>query len=605
MSNCDPLKLAEDFIGKLRDIAADAEGVLDGLPGSLEELLQCVAFGHATNSTQVLDDTDAFDFDALEDRVNLIFDSVSSSTDSLLNGPGAVNTDATQALAGATAAAGLWLLAKPADTFYGLARIRTERGIEAALAVEGVVQRAEAALEEFVRISEQLTGPEGEDLVRRARKLVEETCPEIAEIREQLAAIGSGVGATSDLAGALCGATSLQARLAVLIASLPRDVSAAVRLLEAADQLKTEVAVLDALTTEMNDSADVLEQFESSFEEGNYTTQTEQRIYEVMAEQFADVCEQIAALAAARRYAEMVALEPVIRDICAITIATLQSTPAERVNLVALSDNAEPFRQWTGSLKNTPRARSSDGPMEGIIGNLPNRIIEKSTELLFNVIEMEEVFADARRLQDIYLNAGLDFISTTQEFTDQLCTGALRKLLFKYGYDTLESLYAKGLFKDLPEALFRASTTAGRAIDCMRGLVEGSLGLLQPLTGEQRFALDIAADTMRVLENSTHLVARLAQEIDLKAPSPARVVNDVSDILEREITGALRDVGISLPEIPETEVSPDGFVSYVGDIVDLPAGIAKEADGFLKASTGAAIPAGYGKTAEGYLTATP
>lgn len=602
MSRCDPLALAEEFIGKLRGLTSDAEGVLDGLPNSLEELLQCVAFGHATNSTQVIDDTDAFDFDALESRVNQIFDSVSSSTAALDQ---RVNTPATEALAGASAAAGLWLLAKPADTFYGLARARTSKGIESALAVEGVVQRAEQALDDFTRISEQLTGPEGEDLVRRARKLVEETCPEIAEIRAQLLAISNGVASTSDLAANLCGATSLQARLLALIASLPSDVSAAVRLLESAQQLRDEIEVLDVLTKEMNDSADVIEQFESSFDEGNYTTQTEQRIYEAVAQQFADVCEQLAALAEARRFAEMVGLEPVIRDISSITIATLRTSPAERVAQVADHDAAEPFQQWNGTLGNVQRAKPGASAMEGLFGNLPGTIVDKSNELLLNVIEIEEVFADARRLTDIYLTAGVEFLSLTQEFTDQFCTGQLRKLLFKYGYDTLESLFAKGLFKDLPEALFRASTTAGQAIDCMRGLVEGSLGLLEPLTGEQRFALDAAADTMRVLENSTHLVARLAQEIDLKAPSPAAVVSEVSDLLEMEIKGALRDAGISLPEIPGTDVAPDGFVSFVGDIVDLPEGIVKEADGFLKATTGAAIPSGYGKTAEGYLTATP
>jgi len=603
MSRCDPLALAEEFIGKLRALESDAEKLLDGIPNTLEDLLQCIAFGTAGESTQVLDDTEAFDFDALKDRVDQIFDSVSSSTESLKEQY--VSTEATEALAAARATSGLWLLSNPANAFYGLAQARTERAMESALALEPVLLQGEEYIDELTRIADQLTGPEGEELVRRARLMVEETCPEIADIQVQLRAISDGVASTRDLAGSMCGATSLQQRLRVLIASLPSDVAATVRLYEAAREVEEQAKVLDVLTGEMNAAADSLEAWDAEFEAGSFSPQTEQRMYSALAQQFADVCEEVAALAEQRRYAEMVGLEPQIRDISAIAITTLDKSPESRIKAVRDHDARDGWNQWRGALSHAGRVQSSDSAMVGLFGSLPGAIVDKSDDLLLAVKDVEKVFADARRLQDIYLTAGSEFLGLTQEFVDQACTGALRKLLFKYGYDTLNDLYANGLFKDLPEALYRTATIAGEAVDCLRGLVDGSLGLLEPLTGEQRFAIEASADVMRVMENSAHLIARLGQELDLKAPSPGAVVAEVSDLLERELKGALRGVGISLPSIPSTEVEPDGFVSFVGDVVDLPAGIIKEASGFLKAESGAVIPDGYGKSPEGYLIATP
>jgi len=594
MTRCDPLALVEETLGKIRDLVEDAKGVLDGLPNTLEELLQCVTFGYATRSTGVLDprSLEAFDFDALSDRVKQILSSVSKNQDEILG-----------TYDDAAAATGTWLLADPGNTFYGLAIARTTTGLESAFGVETVIRSAEASLDELRRISDQLQGPEGEELLRRARRLVEEICPELASIGEELSAIGRGVGATRDLGRNLCGATSLQARLAALLASLPTDVAAAVRLFEVATSLKEDMEVLDVLTASMNEVADDITRFDEEIAAGSFLPQTEERVFSSVAEELAKVCEELNALSERRRYAEMVSLEPRIRDLAAIATVALASSPESRVTAIQQHAARDPFRQWKGSL--SFRAPPGNAAMNGIFGSLPGAIVDKSDQLLFATMDVENVFEDARRLRDVYITAGGEFLSLAQEFTDQVCTGALKRLLFKYGYDFLEKLYTRGLFGDLPEAIYRASTSVGRAVECLKGLTTGTIGLLTPLTGEQRFAIEAVTDTMRTLENATHLVARISREIDLHGPPPIGAINEIAAIIEREAKGALRGIGISLPPIADSQSTPDGFVRFLGNVRDLPEGIVSEADGFLRAETGAVIPDGYGRSPEGYLIASP
>lgn len=602
--SCSPLELAEDFIAKIRRLREDAETVLDGIPDTLEELLECISVGYADRTTAVLDDgaLEAYDYDSLKARVDQIFDAVTQNQADLADQ--FVSTPATNALAAATSAAGLWMLTDPANTFYGLAMERTEYSLETCFAIETAVGQAEEALEEFTRIADQLHGPEGEALLRQARLLIEEICPEVTSLTDALKAIALSVGSSRNLATATCGATSLQDRLRTLIEGIPFEIRPGSRLVQAAALLKERMDVVDQLTSELNTTSDRLVEFDEQIQAGSFAVQTEQAMFEALAEQLAEVCAEIASLAARRRYAEMVALQPRLREICGMTIVALQSTPEQRVTAIALHDARAPFKQWTDALRNTARVPAGSDAMEAVYGSLAGAIIEKADDLEKAVIEVEEVFDDARRMRDIYLTAGHEFLALTQEVVDQACAGALRRLLYKYGYEELEDLFAYGLFGNLPEATYRAATAAGKAIDCMRQLVTGTLALAEPLTGEQRFALENAVDTMRILEDSTHRIALLAQELDIQPPSPAAAINEVADVIEREVRGALRGIGSASPTISNTRVEPDGFVRFFGDLQNLPSGIVKAANGFLRAETGAPLPSGYGKTPEGYLIAT-
>ena len=599
--SCDPLALANGYIARIKEIQAQTERTFSAIPGTLADLTQCLAFGTADRASSVLDPDvigDAFSLDSLRRRVDTIFDSIETGIDQV--GDQLSDSDGSETADFASAVSGLWLSQDPANTFFGLASVRSENAVSDAQTLAPLILSAQAATDEAKAAIDTLSGPRGQELLAAARLYVEELCPEVAEIRAGLMEMSGIVGETGDLDKARCGVPSLDARLRALLARVPdagldevmRAVEALRRMREATNELETVKERLEAVQ-------DDLPAFEDNMAAGGYTTQTEQRLPRALSDQFAEICEQIAVLWERNRWAEIAALGPQLKEIAAIAIVTLEQSPTWRQDQITAHAAKEPFDEWTKTLRGAQKPASGAESMDRVEGSLAASIIGLSDDILFAVSDYEQYLTDLAEYGQVIQSGAEAFLGLADELIDQLCVGGLRVLLFEIGYEALEDLYAKGAFGDLPSAVYEFSTQAGRLISCVGDILNATDRLIP---GEQRFALERANDVLRVLEDADQQIAEIARELDgwMRVP-PLTNLNQIADALEIDITGGLRDLGIAVPEIPGTRLSTDGFVELLDDSLALPEGVIKDGAGFLRSELGAPIPEGYTRQPNGYL----
>lgn len=599
--SCDPLQLAEGYIARIREIQAQTERTFSAIPGTLGDLTQCLVFGTADRASSVLDPSvigDAFSLDSLKRRVDTIFDSVETGLDQVGDQVSEYSSQDTVNFAVATS--GLWLSQDPANTFFGLAAVRAERAAEDARKLAPLIETAQAASAAARTAIADLDGPQGQALLAAARLYVEEICPEVDLIRSELLEMSQQVAETRDLDRSRCGVPSLDARLRALLAKIPDvgmdQVMAAVeavrRMREVANELETVRGALGAVQDE-------IPAFEDNLAAGGYATQTEQRLPRALADQFAEICEQIAALAERDRWAEMAGLGPQLKEIAAIAIVTLEQSPEWRVQSVRAHAAKEPFDEWAGGLRGAQRPASGAEAMDRVEGSLAASIIGLSDDILFAVEDYEQYLTDLAEYGQVIQDGAEAFLGLVDELIDQACVGALRVLLFEVGFEVLEDLYARGLFRDLPAAVYELSTQSGRLIRCVGDVLNGVSAVVP---AEQRFALERANDVLRTLEDTDQQIAEVARELDgwLRQP-PLTHINQIADALEVDLKGGLRDIGVTVPGLPKTAVSSDGFVQLLDDAVALPEGIVKDTAGFLRAEVGVPIPEGYTRQPNGYL----
>lgn len=606
--SCDPLQLADTYIAQLKEIGAQVERVYARIPGTLADLTQCLVFGTAERAGGVLDPDvlREYDLDSLERRIEDIFDSVERGLDSV--GAEITAHGDSENVDFVAATSGLWISQDPAGTFYGLTAARTEGANEDVDELAILIEAGRAASTEARLAIDALSGPEGQSLLEAARLWTEEICPEVDLIEAELRALSDGIGRTQDLSGSSCDTQTLEERILALMARVPNvGLDRVINAVEAVRKMQETITDLQPIRERLNAVQTDLPDYEAQMEAGGFSTQTEQRLPRALADQFSEICEQIYALALKDRWAEMISLGPPLREIGAIAVTTLRQSPEWRVEQIRNHDAREDYGTWMDTL------RGAQGPdvdedtlMEGIIGDLPASIIDLSNDILFGINDYEQYLTDLEAYGQVIQTGALEFLGAVEQTLDIACTGALRVLLFELGYDELEKIYAKGLFGDLPGAVYQLATQTGRLIQCI-GDVLNSPARLVNLTGEQKLALERANDTLRTMEEIDHFVANVAREANNWGRNPpVATINEVAAVLERDLKGGLRNLGLVDREIPETKAAPDGFVQWTGANEDgLPEGVFLDANGYLQAHPGADLPLLYTRLPNGYVMLPP
>jgi hypothetical protein len=618
--NCDPLDLAQQYIGKIKTIQAEADRAFALIPGTLEDLTRCLAFGTAGRAGLLIDPDalEGYDADSLEKRVQSIFDAVETGLETV----GEVDTAHGRSgdVDFASATSGLWLSQDPANTFYGLAAARAEGAIEQAAQVPLLTAQAREAILQAQLAVAGLAGPEGQALLEAARLWTEEICPEVSAIVAELRAIADGVATSQDLTGSLCNGVTLEDRILALMARVPNaGLARVMAVIEATRKLEAIQETLTAVQTDLVSVQTDLPGFEAQLEAGGFSSQTEQRLPIAIAEQFADVCQRIAALAERNRWAEMVALGPELREIGAIAVTTLRQSPQWRVDQVKSHGLRDGHKAWMDELEDLDEQANGDTFISELWGDIPASIVGLSHDIDQLLVDYGEYLTEIETYAQVISSGATEFLGLASELLDVACVGALRALLFELGYDELSDLYAQGLFGEIPDAIYDLATNTGRLIKCVGGVLNGELCRI-PLSPGQQASLEIATDTLRTLEDADHEVARIARELDgFLREAPITWINEISAAIEDDLLGGLR--GQTLPPLPSaasivstfspinpcidgTSVDSDGFVKQINPDADLGRGVTTDANGYLISDPSAVIPPGYERLPNGYLKAT-
>lgn len=593
--SCDPFALATGYIQKLRSLEQEAEGFLDGVPHTLDDLLDCVLFGTSGRAGSV-DDLDALSLESLKGRLKTIFKAVEQGAEDT------VGISRTRDAAGTgLATSGLWMSLQPANTVYGLAILRTTQAIADARTASVLMVRGRQEVQSIRQSLATMSGPQRDELLALARAFQQDICPRISDIVAELYRMDAMVGSTRNLGEAYCEGHALLAKVRALLERVPKVGFAGVAsLLQAAARLDQVMKDLIPVQQRLKVAKVVLPAFEREFREGGFVPETEQRYFRALADELAKVCEEIDALASQRRFAEMVPLGPRVREVGLLIIDHVQRTPAQRLREVQEHAAAEPFRRMADRYRSMPTPRDGSELMDGIRNSIPAAIIQKSFDLEAKLAEIEDHFADVERFGQVIQSAGQEFIGLAQEVVNTACTGALRLLLQKIGYDTLEKLYAEGLFGQLPTAIFQAVTTANKLTACLREALEGAAMAL-PLPTGQKFALERAVDMLRTVERVDHEVASIAASLDQFArEAPQAFLSDAADVLESNLKSGLRGMGIVVGRIPGTSETPDGFLR-VTDSSLVPTDLFVDENGYLKVRAGHSPPPGYAVTQAGHV----
>lgn len=593
--SCDPFGLANGYIQKLRDLEREADGFLDGVPNTLEDLLDCLLFGTSGRAGSV-DQLDALSLDSLRGRLKTIFKAVEQGTDDTV-GIARARESASVGLA----TSGLWMSLQPANTVYGLAIIRTNQALADAATASVLVARGREAIAAMRESMAEITASQREDLLDLVRQLQQDICPRIRDIVAELLRMEAMVGRTRSLGEAYCEGHRLKAKVEALLARVPKGgFSGVASLLQASSELDVVMRDLGVVQHRLKTAKVVLPAFEREFSDGGFVPETEQRYFHALAMELAKVCEEIKALSASRRFAEMVPLGPRVREVGLLIIDHIERPPAERVREVRDHAAAEPFRKMAGRYRDARTPRDGGEILDGIRSSIPAAIIQKSFDLETKLVDVEEHFAEVERFGQVISSAGSEFIGLAQEVVNTACTGALKLLLQKIGYDTLEKLYAEGLFGQLPTAIFQAVTTANRLVSCLKDALNGA-AMSRSLPSGQRFALERAVDMLRTVERVDLEVASIAASLDQFGRQPPQAfLNDASDVLEGNLKAGLRGIGIVVGRIPGTEETPDGFLRVKDDSL-VPDGMFVDEDGYLKVRDGHSPPPGYSSTSSGHV----
>lgn len=594
---CNPLQLADSYIGKLRTLESEAEGALEGVPNTLDDLLQCLVFGTADRAASV-DQLDSLSLDSLRDRVQQIFNAVEKGTESSLEDLGISSTRDTTVSGLATS--GLWMTHGTANTFYGLAIARMEQTVEDIDSSTVLVAQGRLAVTGIRDSLALIRGPQGADLLAAARILQQEICPDIDVIRDKLYAMAASVGSSRSLDKAYCSGQDVLSLIQSLLARLPMEgLEAALALVQAEGNLKKVMDDLLPVQQSIHVAKVMLPTFEDEYIQGGQVPETEKRYLEALADQLIAICEQVHALADARRYSEMVQLGPQVNEIGTLIIDYLERPPAIRLQEIRDHPAAEPLAHMNRILRDTDSPDDGQSALDDVLNSSAAAIVQLSNDLEVALVKVEDYFAAVDDFGTVIKSAASEFIGLGQEVVNTLCTGALRLLLHKIGYEDLEKLYANGVFGQLPTAIFQAMTTANRLTNCLKETLEGGAKLLGV---EQAFAIERAVDLLRVVERTDNEVASIAASLDRFGKQPPQVfLKDAADVIEHNLKAGLRSVGVTVGKISGTSQSPDGFVHLDDPTAHLPDGLYADAKGFLKALPGRTPPPGYEAAASGHV----
>lgn len=596
---CDPFALATSYIDRLRSLEEQAKGMLDGIPGTLDDLLNCLVFGTADRAASP-DQLDALSLESLRGRVRSIFKAVELGTSGVEEDLGIARSR--DAVATGLSVSGLWLTHGTANTFYGLAIARTNQAVDdAAIAATLTAQGREAiaAIRDSLAI---LNGPQGDELLRTARLFQQEVCPQIEEISAGLEQMAAAAIGSRNLSAAYCDGVDILQKVKALLAMVPNDgLGAVLPLLQSTDELSKVMSELTPVQSSLESAVDVLSTFEDEFSAGGYIPETEQRYLQGLAQQLADICEQIAALAGKERYAEMAQLGPHVQEVGALIIDYLQRPPEQRLVEIQQHPAATHFQDLNRRFSETVRARDGASLLDELRNGIPAAIVRKSNELEGKLQEFEEYFATIDRFGHVIESAGEEFIGLSQETVNALCTGALRLFLQKVGYGTLSKIFAEGVFGQLPTAVFQAMTTANNLMECIRGLIDGT-SQLGVLPASQRFALERASELLRAAERVDNEVAAIAASLDQFGRQPPRFFLDsFANVIETNMKAGLRDVGSVSAKIQGTTQTIDGFLKANDPSNALPPGFVTDSKGYLKLMPGRKVPDGYTVTPDGHV----
>lgn len=601
--SCDPLVLADQYIARIREVQEQVDRSFSAIPGTLQDLMKCLTVGTADRANSVLFPgtiADAYNLESLRRRVDTIFDSVQRGVDQV--GDQLSSTVAPQTPNFVAAATGLWMSQDPANTFYGLAQVQAQEAVEQAVQISTLVEDARASVVRVQELLGTLNGPHGAALRAAASEMVEVICPDISEIRSLLGSMSNQVATTRDLDRSRCGVVELDARLRALIDRLEllgiervQEVAAALTL------MRESVETLETVRESIERVQDDVVRFDEELVAGGYTVQTEQRLPRSIADEFAAICEQISLLAERGRWSEMVALRPQLQEIAAIAIVAIEQGPEWRIEQVKSHEARDSFELWTRRLRDTPRVSSGYERVQRVEGSFASAIAGLADDFTIAVSDFEQYLSDLDEYGAVVQDGANEFLGIVDELVDQACVGALRVLLAEVGYEALERLYSRGLFGDLPAAVYSLATASGRLTRCIGQVLNGTLSAL-PVPAEQRFALERANDVLRTIEDTEHTIAEISIELDRWGrEAPLSSINRVSKSLEKDLRSGLRGIGVIDGGIPGTELTEDGFVRAPQGLSEAIRGISVDSSGYLTVGAGAEIPDGYAVSDTGYL----
>jgi len=620
--SCNPFKAADDLVKKLKGLQQQAAAMVATLPANPATLLECLTVGTADRaSTQVNEMYDPYDLDSLKERVQYIFDGLSQQTTSTTD---FITGHETAAYNTSVRTAGLWMSKDAANTFHGLVVAKTEDTLEDCRVVDRQ-GRYILRLIGQMRDALDLVDPATVDELKKNGDTIGATIiPELCALGAELKAISKNIGSSSSLGASYCGATSLQARIEALLRKIPRGAQPIAPVLRIAAQIDEMSAYLEAAYNEVVLSVAAIPAFQQQIEAGSHITTTEADLHQRLGEELTRLCDDMAYLEAQRKYPEMQRMLPEIQETLAITLDSLQQGPEQRSSAVQYHANYPAYLSYSDGLGALSDPVSPFQSMADMQFDLLQSVVGWNNDIREVIDTVESDINAILNYNTGVQTLGTEFIALAQEEVDQLCVGALRRLIALSGYKILERNFLYGLFGEFPTMAQESMTTAGVLSNCLKDLANaGNCFGIGSLPGPQRLAFERLSDVADVLQRGADFVGEVSQKVEGFQSKITEQIDDLVAAIESDSRAAIGGISksisvpsldaLKLPGLPEIggcvqsgpaqfTIDADGWVTLKGGT--LPAGLHVDSLDHVFADEGVAIPSGFERMVGGkYLRA--
>lgn len=596
MASCDPFRLADEFLARLKKLRERGQNALDapgGFPGSVSELLECVVTGTADRAAAGAYPSGygPYDLEAFKRQVRTIYESVAIAADE-------TGDRITGSLLHSSPmnSIGIWFSGNSGDTFHGLVMAKAQTtGAEAAALRDMLSEASRLAAD----LQEAVGGIAAQE--SSARSLSDVLCPEMAVISEGFRQIAADVAATGSLGRAYCGASTLRQKVEALLAKLPEAARQPVsRAVEITAQLQDVAAAADRSLERLLAAQDAIPAFDAQIEVASHVPSAEDRIHRAVADQFDGICADIGALGALRRHGEMQAAVQKIDAVGAVALDVLASSPSGRVSAVRSHPAALPFEAYADRLRLISKVEGLVKPLDDFQSDLTLAFSRGNDRALGRVAELQDAIGAVDAFADEIDRASAEYQEAVAGLVDEICAGILTRLIASTGYQEIEKLILDGLFGDIPEITQQAASTIGVLVSCVQEFAAGACRTL-PDNGPQRFALDRLSDVTKAAERVQEFVADAGARIQGARESLTGSLDRLAAAVQQDVRAA---IGAPPRTVPGDSDAAQGVPSSPRETLPkfgCPSAISADADGYLHSDTPYGLPPGVSRRPDGLL----
>jgi len=621
--SCNPFKAADDLIKKLKNLQSLAQAAADTMPANPSSLLECLTVGTGGRTSELVNPSyNPYDIDALEKRIDTIFKGLSRQKDLTVD---ALTGDTESAAYGTTSGvSGLWLSKDVANTFHGLVVAKTNDMLEDTRVVNQQGLYMLRLLDEM-RLALNLVEPATVDELKANADTIGATIiPELCALGDELKAIAKNIGSSRSLGASYCGATSLQERIEALLLKIPRGAQPIAPVLRIAAQIDEMSFHLEAAHEAVLSSTRALPAFRQQIEAGNHITPTEADLHQELGDNLSRLCDEMSYLEAQRKWPEMQRMLPEIQETLAITLDSFKSDPVDRVNEVLLHNAYPAYIQYSDSLDGYPEPLSPFEDLQDMQMDISQAVLGWNDDIRSVIDKVETRINALLNFNTAVESTGKEFIGAVKEEVDQLCVGALQRLIALSGYKQLEQNFLYGLFGEMPTMSQETMSTAAILSNCLKDVVDsGKCFGIGELGGPQRFAFERLSEVSDALQRGAQFVGDVAQKVEGFQSMVSDQIDNLVATIEADARAAVGGVSqsisvpsldaLKLPGLPEIggcvesgqaqfNIDPDGWVKLTGGV--LPDGLRVDSLGFVFADDGVTIPDNFERYGSGkYLRA--